>query len=126
MHSFSQALADTLVAALWADGAVEDSEIAYLRAKLGSLNIAQADVEAALAGARTPKALQDVDLAALTGDEKKRILEEAFAMITSDRKGGGAERDFLKKLVEALGFDAAEGKAITIAAAKAAKARQKP
>ena len=39
MSPFSRTLAETLVAALWADGAVQDSERSYLRKKFESLGV---------------------------------------------------------------------------------------
>jgi hypothetical protein len=122
MTPFQKCLADTLTAALWADGTVEDSEIDYLKAKLSSLDVAGADLEVALTAARTKKAHQDVQTSALVGDEKDRVFQEAFIMVTIDRKGGPAERNFLKDLLVQFGYSEAEGKARMLEAAKAAKA----
>jgi uncharacterized membrane protein YebE (DUF533 family) len=118
-------LADTLTAALWADGKVEESERTYLRTKLGSLGISGADLEAAVAQAGTSKALADIEHDGLSEDERKHVFEEAFIMITSDRKGGTAERDFLKALIPHLGFTPEQGKALMLGAAKVAKERQR-
>ena len=66
--------------------------------------------------------MKDVNLDGLSDDERRHVFKEAFFMITTDRKGGGAERDFLKELIVQLGFTPEQGKALMVEAARAAKA----
>ena len=117
-------LAETLVAALWADGAVAESERVYLRSKLETLGVSGEALKEALALAETPKTLKDIELGGLSDKDREEIFQEAFIMITSDRKGGTAERDFLKQLIPQLGFSAEQGKQLMLNAAKVAKAKQ--
>lgn len=104
------ALCQTLIAALWADGEVKTSELELLAQTFDRVGLSPEQKAEGLAMANKPLHLSGIPVEGLSLEQRRDVFRHAFVMVTVDRSGGPAEREFLRHLLQHLGIPLADGR----------------
>lgn len=103
-HAIFQAISSVL----WADGAVDESELTAMSSAARALGFEAGDPrQAALASAVS---LNDVKVAALDSDERRSVFVAAAWMAAVDGVIHGSELELLRALAKKLGLDGASAR----------------
>ncbi len=101
-----------LCAVAWADGQMEGSEGTVVEGLLAGFDASDDEEAEIVAWARTPRTLDDLDLAGLSRDDKELLLGNAALLTHADGEVSESERAILARLSGLLGFGDAEAREI--------------
>ncbi len=93
-------------AAAWADGVIVPEEAESMRMVIGMAKLTDEEREAALAMLESKVELEDIDVSALSEDDRLNIYSATLGVVTVDNKVVATELAFLERLRSALGIDA--------------------
>jgi uncharacterized membrane protein YebE (DUF533 family) len=91
-----------LVAMAWADGRVDAEEMQVVEAMLESYGVEPETTEEVLAWAKTPRTLDDVDIAGLSSDDAELVLHQSVLLSFVDGEQSDKEIDLLNALIRKL------------------------
>lgn len=108
MHEQDLAIVRGLVPVAWADGDFADKEREMLAALLEAYSATEAESREVLTYAEQKRSLDDIDLASLSMDDRRVLLQHAVLLSFVDGTQAEEERAFLVSLAERLRIQAAE------------------
>ncbi len=121
MHDQDLAIVKALVPVAWADGEFAAQEMETLDALLDAYSATDEEKRLLKEYARERRTLDDIDLTALSADDRRTLLQHAVLLSFADGKQSPEEVDILRKLVAKLKIPEAEATAVMAAAATRAR-----
>lgn len=94
-------------ATAWADGTIAPQEELAMQAVIAAARLSDAERAQARRWLTEKVSLEDVDVSALSEDNRHNIYSAALGVVTVDAEVADAERTFLARLREALDIDEA-------------------
>ncbi|MDX2055846.1 MAG: TerB family tellurite resistance protein [Polyangiaceae bacterium] len=102
-----------LIAVAWADGRVEAPEASVIVGLLSGFDASQAEEDELLEYAQTARSLdQDLNLAALSMDDRELLLGNAALLARADGHLAHREQKVLERLIGLLGIESKKAEAI--------------
>ena len=92
-------------AAAWADGVIAAEEAESMRMVIGIAKLSDEEREAGLALLENKIELDDIDVSALSDDDRANIYSATLGVVTVDKEVVATELAFLERLRKALGVD---------------------
>lgn len=121
MHEQDLAIIKGLVSVAWADGRVAAEELEVIDALLDAYNATASEIREIKAFARTEQSIDDIELTALSADDRRVLLQHAVLLTFIDGEQHQKEKDVLDDLVDKLRIPPAEAQRVAAAAEQRAK-----
>jgi tellurite resistance protein len=106
----------SLVAVAWADGKVEEGESGVIEGLLSGFDASDTEEAEILEYAKTRRSLEDIPLDVLTEEDRELLVSNAALLTHADGEQSESEKALLDKLIDMLGFSAADGAKLVEAA----------
>jgi uncharacterized membrane protein YebE (DUF533 family) len=110
-----------LIALAWADGRVDEEEMEIVEAMLDSFNASVEDGNDLREWAKTPRSLDDIDVAGLTAEDADLVLYQAVLLTYIDDEQSEKETALLNNFVAKLGMPSERAKDVLERATSRAK-----
>jgi uncharacterized membrane protein YebE (DUF533 family) len=110
-----------LVALAWADGRVDEEEMEIVEAMLDSFDASAEEGNDIREWAKTPRSLDDVNVAGLTEEDADLVLYQAVLLTFIDDEQSEKETELLDNFVAKLGMSAERAKNVLERATARAK-----
>ena len=121
MHEEDIAIVKALVPVAWADGEFAEQEMETLEALLDAYSATDEERKALKEYAKVPRTLDDIELQALSADDRRVLLQHAVLLSFADGKQHPDEAELLARLAVKLKIPEAEARASMKAAAERAE-----
>ena len=110
-----------LIDLAWADGRVDEEEMEIVEAMLDSFNASVEEGNDLREWAKTPRSLDDIDVAGLTAEDADLVLYQAVLLTYIDDEQSEKETELLDNFVAKLGMSAERAKDVLERATARAK-----
>jgi uncharacterized membrane protein YebE (DUF533 family) len=110
-----------LIALAWADGRVDEEEMEIVEAMLDSFNASVEEGNDLREWAKTPRSLDDIDVAGLTAEDADLVLYQAVLLTYIDDEQSEKETELLNNFVAKLGMPSDRAKEVLERATSRAK-----
>jgi uncharacterized membrane protein YebE (DUF533 family) len=110
-----------LIALAWADGRVDEEEMEIVEAMLDSFNASVEEGNDLREWAKTPRSLDDIDVAGLTAEDADLVLYQAVLLTYIDDEQSEKETELLNNFVAKLGMPSDRAKDVLERATSRAK-----
>jgi uncharacterized membrane protein YebE (DUF533 family) len=110
-----------LIALAWADGRVDEEEMEIVEAMLDSFNASVEEGNDLREWAKTPRSLDDIDVAGLTAEDADLVLYQAVLLTYIDDEQSEKETELLNNFVAKLGMPSERAKEVLDRATSRAK-----
>ena len=110
-----------LIALAWADGRVDEEEMEIVEAMLDSFNASVDEGNDLREWAKTPRSLDDIDVAGLTAEDADLVLYQAVLLTYIDDEQSEKETELLNNFVAKLGMPSERAKDVLERATSRAK-----
>jgi tellurite resistance protein len=125
MHEQNLAIIKGLVCVAWADGRVAGEEAEIIESLLDAFGATPTDRREVQLVAKKPRALSDIPIHELSGDDRRVLLQHAVLVTFVDGEQDEKEKKLLDSLCEVLRVPMLEAKAIIGAAEERARSTLK-
>lgn len=122
MHARDLAIVRGLVAVAWADGKVSPQEQEIVEALLDAYKATPSELAEVRAFAASPRTLADIELAAMSMDDRRVLLQHAVLLTFVDGEQQAKEKELLEQLVADLNLSPLDAERVVASAEQRVRA----